>query len=214
MNFKISIDNGTDWPTSEFRRLFLACAKHEGMAYDGTYTVELYYPRGGGGWGYYNRRHMKIALRNWVGFAEDRNRATTASAVNIATAIIHEMGHNRGLKHKDMNGRAEAAAAREVCEALGLTVLQRVTAANRAKVAPTREEKARAELERVEAKLVNIDIEHAFAVARWTKKRRKAKAAVRRYDRINARLANELLVNEDDRDRIAAEPTQQGEQER
>lgn len=190
MSFKIVIENKTDWPTSEFRKLFLACAKHEGMDYDGTYYVLLYYPRGGSGWGYYNRREMKIALPNWDGFAEDRNRATTADAIDRARTIIHEMSHNRGLKHKDMNGKAEAAAAREVCEALGMKVLHRETKAARAKAAapkPTKAEanevKARAAVDRLEELIEKEEKRHAKAMKALKTRRTKARSSVRYYDK-------------------------------
>ena len=187
---KIRIENGTDWPTGEFRKLFLACAKHEGMDHAGTYTVELYYPRGGSGWGYYNRRHMKLALPNWDGFAEDRNRADDCCAIRLATTIIHEMGHNRGLKHKDMNGKAEAAAAREVCEALGMKVLHRETKAKRAKAAapkPTaveaNEAKARDALDRLDALIEKEEKRHTKAMKALKTRRGKARSSVRYYDR-------------------------------
>ena len=97
------------------------------------------------------------------------------------------MGHNRGLRHKDMNGAAEQAAAVEVCDALGLNVLYRSKPKlKRSATAAGREGIARDKLAEIELKLVDLDVQHKRAVARWTKKLRKAKASVRRYDRLAA----------------------------
>ena len=191
---KIKITNKTDWPTAEFRRLFLACAKHEGLDYDGTYTVQLYYTRGGGGWGTYHCRNMKIALPNRDRY---RDRATTVDATWVAYVIIHEMCHNRGLKHKDMDEAANQSAANEVCAALGMTVLHRDTKAQRAKAAapkPTREDKAQAEFDRIEAHIAELEKKHEQAIRRWTKKLRKARASVRRYVRNRIAAAAEPAV--------------------
>ena len=178
---KIQIINGTDWSTRDFRKLFLACAKHEGMDHGGTYTVELYYPRGGGGWGYYNRRHMKIALPNWAGFVEDGKRAVRTRAREIAYVIIHEMCHNRGLRHKEMDEAANQLAADEVCTALEMEWLQRDTKAQR-KPTPTREDKARAELARCEEHIAELQKKHAAALKRWRKKLAAAKRSVNYYN--------------------------------
>jgi len=87
----MKIINKTQYDTRYLRSLFIQCEKHEGTNYKYREVEVLKSKRTrvhGKAW--YNSRYVTIYLPN------------NASVHSIARVYIHEVGHNIGLRHKDM----------------------------------------------------------------------------------------------------------------
>lgn len=97
----MKIDNQTHWRTDQIRRLVQRVAEAEldperrrGFLVEVTYNRQR--GRGGGcsGWAPYHGRMIRIMLPS-----------DTVDTVDLAHCIAHEIGHSRGLHHRQMNTR-------------------------------------------------------------------------------------------------------------
>jgi len=93
----MKITNKTDYDTQYLRQLFIACEKHEGTNHKYR-KVEILNKKGGGvsGRAWIRSRYVNMYLPSY-------NRGMdSANAHSVAQVYIHEVGHNLGLRHKDM----------------------------------------------------------------------------------------------------------------
>lgn len=104
----MKITNNTKYDTFYLRKLFLACEKHifqtyliHGESKHRCVTVKYHKGRnnhGVGGYAWYNSNSITITL------PRIRKEFTTmyVKARNVAQTYLHEVGHNIGLRHKQM----------------------------------------------------------------------------------------------------------------
>ena len=99
---RLRISNETRWSTRDIRKLVVAGLKAEGQWGPGEcYMVRIRYSRrsgGVGGWGFYNRNSLMVAPPK----LGDRPELPHGTVMEMARVLIHEIGHNTGLTHKDM----------------------------------------------------------------------------------------------------------------
>lgn len=93
----MKVKNHTKYDTQFLRHLFIACEKHEGTNYRYR-EVEVLNKRGGGvsGRAWVHSRHVNMYLPS------GRGPGHSLKSHSIAQVYIHEVGHNLGLRHKDM----------------------------------------------------------------------------------------------------------------
>ncbi len=118
MNLKIV--NETDYQTADLRRFLAVGFREEGVDFKeswGRYVVEFYRPRGCvAGQALYHSTWMRLALYNSDG------ELAPAQVVRLAQVFVHELAHNRGLRHKEMTYSSEI----DVPWAAGLRVRRKV----------------------------------------------------------------------------------------
>lgn len=208
----IIINNETDWSTADIRRIFIATIKAEGMerkhwrldvkysrqgmwkSEDGTISAR----RIGGvmGYGYYNRAHIILSLPNTMGDAHPWDKPTKRIRVEkidpcrVADLFVHEFAHNRGLKHGEM---IKGGGHHTSCEYVADFPLRRKTLPKK-KTAEDREAKALAEVERIEARLADLEKSHKSMMTRWRKKLTKAKMSMHYYQRKKAAMPKTDLL--------------------
>lgn len=106
---KLYITNLTWWRSDDVRRLVIAGLKAEGMwTPRGSYMVRITYSKGGGGiggYGYYHRNDLSLALPKQI-FTMDgpkvMDELPRTLVERAAQVLVHEVGHNQGLLHKEM----------------------------------------------------------------------------------------------------------------
>lgn len=93
----MKVTNHTNYDTQYLRSLFIKCEKHEGTNYKYR-QVEVLNKRGGGvsGRAWLNSRYINMYLPN------GRGPGFSPKSHSVAQVYIHEVGHNLGLRHKDM----------------------------------------------------------------------------------------------------------------
>ena len=98
----MKVINETNYSTRDLRKLFLAGLKHEGMD-SKYYKIVVKYRRENGAYGYgsYNREWIQINLpKIQTNFPKNSHNGLVKQ---VARTFIHEICHNRGLKHKEMD---------------------------------------------------------------------------------------------------------------
>lgn len=93
MKHKWELKNGTDYNSRELRKIFNWCFKHEGAIV--TRIVIVNYGRGN--WGYTGS--CASLYNGWIQIHLPRSHVEIKT---LAKVFIHEMGHNLGLRHKEM----------------------------------------------------------------------------------------------------------------
>lgn len=94
----MKVRNETNYDTHYLRRLFLACEKHEGTDSRYRHVKVIYWQRSRvSGYAWYNSNSVVMKL------PKDSDVGTR----RVAQTYIHEVGHNLGLRHKDMVARFE-----------------------------------------------------------------------------------------------------------
>lgn len=97
---RLKITNETDYRTSDLRRFLTIGFREEGVNLKeewGRYVIKFYRPRGSlAGQAQYNIRWMRLALRDSEG------ELSPNQITRLAQVFVHELGHNRGEKHRDM----------------------------------------------------------------------------------------------------------------
>lgn len=98
----LHLENITHWRDGDLRKLLRTGIEYEGMDHVGNYIVEVSYVRTRrvSGWGYFNRRHFRLHLPRVT--SQTTMAMPTDLVLETAKVIVHEIGHNRGLRHKDM----------------------------------------------------------------------------------------------------------------
>jgi len=105
---KMKIKNETKWDTRDLRKLFKMVAKHEGYE---PHTIEVT-PRGrGGGRGGLGYGWIRISIphKYYMQGSDGRwekmelQELSGEKIKRIAKVLIHEIGHNRGLNHREMD---------------------------------------------------------------------------------------------------------------
>jgi hypothetical protein len=151
---KLNIRNKTWYRTSDLRKLITAALKAEGQWDDwGRWMVNVTYSRAPtriSGWGYYNCRHiMSLHLpKTPVGKGGPSDDLPADMVVIAAQVLVHEIGHNIGLRHEDMVDHRGIA----VPWAEGLQV-RRVVSTKKA----TLDERVSARAKHVDAKVLEIE---------------------------------------------------------
>ena len=93
----MKVINKTNYDTRYLRSLFIKCEKHEGTNHKYR-EVEVLNKKGGGvsGKAWLSSRYVNMYLPS-------HNRGMgNANTHSVAQVYIHEVGHNLGLRHKDM----------------------------------------------------------------------------------------------------------------
>lgn len=113
----MKLDNQTEWDTKELKELCKAVMKHEEISQTRQYIKVIYKKRTGyseeryGGYAYYNRKWVKMTVprpqvRKQVVSEDGSTKIAEVphefNAERFAQVLTHELGHNRGLRHKDM----------------------------------------------------------------------------------------------------------------
>jgi len=96
------IENKTSFSGRGLRSLFLKTMSHfaEGKTSYGVLFGYTKFPRGRTGFGYYNTNRMAVLLdKNW----ESQSELTPGQKVRLVNTILHEVEHNEGARHKDMD---------------------------------------------------------------------------------------------------------------
>jgi hypothetical protein len=149
----MKITNKTQYDTRYLRRLFLACENHEGTNPKRRHVCVQPKSGGGvGGYAWYNSHSVVMKLSG-----------VKADARDVAQVYIHEVGHNLGLRHKDM------AACKDIQIDFWPDEAVPLKAAKPTKPKPSIVEQRAA---KAEAKLTE-----------WTKKLNRAKTYVKKYQR-------------------------------
>ncbi len=93
----MKVVNKTNYDTSYLRSLFIQCEKYEGTNHRYR-EVEVIYKKGGGvsGRAWINSRYVEMKLPSYT------RGPGCPTAHSVAQVYIHEVGHNLGLRHKDM----------------------------------------------------------------------------------------------------------------
>jgi len=90
----MKVENHTIYNTRDLRKLFLAGLKHEGMD-PKNYKIVVKYRKGRTyGYAYYNRKWIQINLPK---------ECYQLSIKQVARTLVHEICHNRGLRHREMD---------------------------------------------------------------------------------------------------------------
>lgn len=111
-NMKLTIENKTNYKTKDLRKLFLECMKREGVQ---NCYVKVKYSRKSyiNGYAWYNSYNVVMFFRKTKIFhiagsngTEYKRREITEltpeEIVRTSQVFIHELGHNRGLRHDEM----------------------------------------------------------------------------------------------------------------
>lgn len=106
------LDNKTTWNTSELRRFFKLICQYECYSPE---TVEVVYARDsyslfntsaaakvGSGWIRMRLPNRQIIYKNEDGIKKEIKELKGFRLKDIAQTFAHELGHNRGLVHRDM----------------------------------------------------------------------------------------------------------------
>ena len=97
----MEVINKTNYNTRDLRKLFLAGLKREGMD-PLYYKIVVKYKRGGVfGYGSYDRKWIQINLPK---------EPHDGLVKQVARTFVHEICHNRGLEHKEMDYEAIGAS--------------------------------------------------------------------------------------------------------
>jgi len=93
----MKISNRTQFDTAILRMFFKEAIIENGLEPEGYY-VEINHARGEyiTGWGYYHRKVIQINIPKEIDLTKLIN------VRKLAQVTIHELDHNRGLKHKEM----------------------------------------------------------------------------------------------------------------
>jgi len=106
----VRVTNTTHYRTDDLRRLVSAAIKAEGLS-SRNYLVEFVPGRTScvRGWGYYYRKHIRIMIPTTHTLRDETTgryrrvrRPCFANVIQAAQVIVHELGHNRGLRHDEM----------------------------------------------------------------------------------------------------------------
>jgi len=90
----MEIDNRSDWDSKELKQLFTLVSEHEGFT--PRHVVVEHSRTCWRGLGTVNGSWVKISIPNWLKTIEGNDLKT------MAQVYTHEIGHNRGLKHRNM----------------------------------------------------------------------------------------------------------------
>ena len=178
---KIKVDNKTWFRSDDIRNLVRRAIAAEGQS-GRDYTVEVRYARGGdiGGYGWYHQRKIKMCIpkheSQWhpIRGSKPTPYGFTPSRIKtFAQVVIHELGHNQGLRHAEM----ASWTGIEVSWSEGMTIRRAEEKKKVDKVAQ-REATARAKVEEYEKKIKR----HQHLLKKW-------KGKVAYYDRKNRAAA-------------------------
>ena len=177
---KLTIYNKTEWRKDDLRKLIYAGLKAEGPG-DRPYRVYVEYTRqsrGCSGYAYLNSGDitMRLPRPEWIEVVD--GKAPEKIVHNFARVLVHEIGHTMGLKHEDM----VKSHTIETPWADGLQLRAQVKKVTTV----SREDKARAAVERLEAKLIEETKRHKTNIKRLKTLLSKAKRSVYYYDRKKA----------------------------
>lgn len=152
----MKVKNHTNYDTRYLRRLFIVCEKHEGTDY--CYReVEVLNKKGGGvsGRAWVSSRYVNMYLPS------GRGPEHSLKSHSIAQVYIHEVGHNLGLRHKDMGSVSSIDVSWLVDEPI-----------------PIKKSKP----PKPKPNIVEVRATHAQAMLdKWQKKMNRAKTFVKKY---------------------------------
>jgi hypothetical protein len=133
------------------------------------------YPSGGEGGDY------RVGETRWwrMAFPQDVDNLSEKQIRFACQIAQHEIDHTRGLGHADMIWWGDIPTE----FAAGLQMRMRALPVKKAAVPQSRREQSRAELERVEKRIAEIEEKHAATMKRWKKKLRSARASWSYYER-------------------------------
>ena len=178
---KLKIVNETDYRTADLRKFLAVGLREEGVGpvirdWCCGYRVKFYRmsERRRGGYGYYNSRNMALGLY------DSASVMTPEQVTALPRVFVHELGHNRGLRHKEM----AAYATLPVSWAEGLAVRKKI-------VAPKPKRDVQAKRQRRAEKML---AEHEAKLKREQKLVKKWRQKVRYYERAFEKRAAALKV--------------------
>lgn len=150
---RIEIDNKTWFNSSDIRQIVKAALKAEGIDRR-TYLVQVRYSRrsgeiGGLGWYHLNRIKMTVPKYQWTEnllwqFTPDRVKT-------FAQVMVHEFGHNLGLRHKEMCGVSDIDVS--WCEGMQIRISDPPKKETSEERSAKREAKARVKVQELEREI-------------------------------------------------------------
>ncbi len=174
---KLILYNRTHWSTKDLRLLVSKALKAEGMwSQGGYYYIRIVYSRGRnvGGWASLNHQYVTLALTKKVRSLKHPDGAIVDElpkgvVEDAARTLIHEIAHNRGLRHAEMADMGDY----DISWATGLRIRRRVE--NKATGPEHRAAHVERKIKEIEAKLGQLKSNEKRLKTRlkaWQKKRR------------------------------------------
>lgn len=171
----MQITNKTKWNNEDLRKILIAGIKANGMTIeDYIVNVRTFRGRGRNGFGWYYMKRFAICLPKAelypIGMDEERLR-------ELARVINHEIAHNRGLKHSEMD--LSSFSGMEATQWIVGLQLHPSQAKPKVNHAERREKHSRKMLEQAERKLKTARRAHSrwAAKVRYYEQKRKAAAS-------------------------------------
>lgn len=187
---KITIDNRTDYRTSDIRKLVRLALKEADVAHLPRYHVRIRWAgRAGqiGGCASLSRCVFQLGLPRRASSDSPELRELPPPLVRqMAKVAVHEIHHTKGEKHGDMPSMVNNWWEMTLPWAEGLRVRREEPVAK-----PDRETKARAAVERLESLIEAEERRHVRALKNLRTRLRKARTSVRYYDRKAAKTPRE-----------------------
>lgn len=171
----IRLINETNIDSRALRRLIVAGLKAEGMAVPG-YRVRVRWKRRGAnvrGWGWYDSRSMILLPMKPGAAMTEMPRALVEC---MAHTLVHEVAHNRGLRHNEMDCGRSADEIAWLAPDMALPL-------RLPKAKPTKADRAVTRVENIDDRL-----------AHWRRKLALAKTKVRKYEQAQKRAGVRLAA--------------------